>query len=53
VLKQSMIPKPAGAPTMKRRMDVGRYHLMTQEDESALDTDELQWEATAYHIGMS
>jgi hypothetical protein len=50
--KPSMIPKPAGAPTMKRRTEPRKYQLMAQADESAMDTDELQWESTAYHIGM-
>jgi hypothetical protein len=51
-LKPSMIPKPAGAPTMKRRTESCMYELIVQADESAMDTDELQWESTAYHIGM-
>ncbi len=52
VQKPSMIPKPAGAPTMKRLTEPRKHQLMTQADESAMDTDELQWESTAYHIGM-
>ena len=50
--KQSMIPKPAGAPTMKRRADPRMFQLRGQEDGSAMDTDELQWDSTVHHIGM-
>jgi hypothetical protein len=50
--KPSMIPKPAGASTVKRRTETGKFHQLIQKDESAMDTDELQWESTAYHIGM-
>jgi hypothetical protein len=48
----SMIPKPAGVPTMNRRADSRMLLLRTQGDGSAMDTDELQWDETAYHIGM-
>jgi hypothetical protein len=51
-LKPSMIPKPAGAPTMKRRTESRKFQQLLQTDESAMDTDELQWESTAYYIGM-
>jgi hypothetical protein len=51
-LKPCMIPKPAGAPTMKRRTESHKFQRLIQTDESAMDTDELQWESTAYHIGM-
>ena len=51
-LKPSMIPKPAGAPTMKRRTEPHKFQRLIQADESAMETDELQWESTAYHIGM-
>lgn len=50
--KPSMIPKPAGAPTMKHRTESRKFQPLTQTDESAMDTDELQWESIAYHIGM-
>lgn len=42
--KPSMIPKPAGAPTMKRRAESRMYRLENQGDGSAMDTDELQWD---------
>jgi hypothetical protein len=51
-LKPSIIPKPTGAPTMKRRTENRKLQQLLQTDESAMDTDELQWESTAYHIGM-
>jgi hypothetical protein len=51
-LKPSMIPKPAGMPTMNRRTEPRKFQRLTQTDESAMDTDELQWDLTAYHIGM-
>lgn len=50
--KPSMIPKPAGAPTMKRHADSRMFLKRNQASESAMDTDELQWDLTAYHIGM-
>jgi hypothetical protein len=51
-LKPSMILKSAGAPTMKRRTESRKFQQLVQTDESAMDIDELQWESTAYHIGM-
>lgn len=50
--KPSMIPKPAGAPTVKRRTEPRKFQRPIQTDESAMDTDELQWDLTAYHIGV-
>jgi hypothetical protein len=57
--KVSMIPKAAGAPSMKRRSATIPHQRadsysrnMDLVETSMMDTDELQWDTSYYNIGM-